>query len=192
MTGSPIGKAHPSPVFFAGIGLPMGRPAPSSAVIAHRAGAFQIAQRDGPGHRLDQAGDSPPCVRVRVSFHFMLVLATREPAVSSIFSERAMGFESSEESTMAGETVGDGGAQIRHGFGIGRNEPDERLRAGGIDGDQPVSSRAGIPGELLGIGDDRIAGIRSPREAFRGRAVQRLDADGVLQAASDSGKPGVK
>jgi len=88
VTGDPIGSAHPSAVFRAWIGSPMGRPAPSSAA-ALTVAAFAIPRSiTVPVTGSISDGDSPwLAVLVCASFHFKLVFDTRDPAVSSILDD---------------------------------------------------------------------------------------------------------
>src|SRR5471030_719955 len=114
VTGSPIGKLHPSAVFFAGMASPRGLPAPSRAVTAMPAAFSKLRNVTVPATGSMSDGGPPSfCRRVRAPFHCMPVLATREPAVSSILPDRANGRPSSEESTMAAKLLVTSAAKLR-------------------------------------------------------------------------------
>src|ERR1022692_3781888 len=86
------------------------------------------------------------------------------------------------------EVIGNIGAEILQALVVGLDEPDQRLGAIGLDSDQPGLFRGSVPGQFLGVRDDGI-GLGCGKFLRRG-AVQRLDANSMLQGEGQGGARG--
>src|ERR1035438_737493 len=106
VTGSPMGSVQPLLVCVASMGLPIGAPDPSSAVAVTLLTPSRLRRVIVPLTGSIREGDAPwSRTRVCSGFHFIPVLATREPAVSSILSARAIGLVSIDVRTRAAKLL---------------------------------------------------------------------------------------
>ncbi len=101
-----MGSFHPSAVFMAWISAPMGFPEPSKGAALTMVAPSILRRVTSPVTGSISEGELPWFVSlVRVSFHFWPVLATRDPVVSSILSDRASGLSSMEASTIVAKLL---------------------------------------------------------------------------------------